>query len=463
MNKELAKEFLFDIDDVFRKYDITFWLDCGTLLGAVRNEDFIDWDDDLDISVYKSIFLDFNLWKKVIADLMERQIYIRTAWGDSVFTCTKDTDRGMLHMDVHTYTKVGNEYQCAMSDNLFHFPAGLFDKLSIIDFKGRRFNVPYNKEKYLAMFYGDNWRTPHPEIKGWTSKQITPLFHYNVATYTRNIPLFKKINTDKKVSLIIGSYCRPELLDLDLWSISQQHISHNLEIIVCNDGIEDDTAHVCDKYRKQLKMRYIFTGQRNVNGMKYRIAGFALNIGVKQAKGDIIILSCAEIFHLNNSIDLLIDPLLTNKKILSTPTILHMDDDGECLRYLKSNQTRSIPTDLLTKMSTHKESKVATTMPFFMGMYKDEYINIGGYDEDFTGYAADDNDIMFRLLCSTNDHEGLKYHYTQSQIIHLYHGKKSSSGQKYDDPAWVYNYNLFLDRKEKKIVNRNVGREWGKL
>ena len=40
-----------DIKEVCNKNDITFWLSCGSTLGAVRHEDFIPWDDDLDIGV----------------------------------------------------------------------------------------------------------------------------------------------------------------------------------------------------------------------------------------------------------------------------------------------------------------------------------------------------------------------------------------------------------------------------
>lgn len=53
-------EVLAEFDKVCRKYDITWYADFGTLLGAVRHKGFVPWDDDIDICMMRDDYTRFN-------------------------------------------------------------------------------------------------------------------------------------------------------------------------------------------------------------------------------------------------------------------------------------------------------------------------------------------------------------------------------------------------------------------
>ena len=54
-----------EIVKVFEKHGIGYWLDCGTLLGCMRHEGFIPWDDDIDIGVMRE---DYDKLQKIFRE-----------------------------------------------------------------------------------------------------------------------------------------------------------------------------------------------------------------------------------------------------------------------------------------------------------------------------------------------------------------------------------------------------------
>lgn len=49
-------DILMVIDDICHRHNIPYWLSGGSMLGAVRHEGFIPWDDDLDIEMLRPDF-----------------------------------------------------------------------------------------------------------------------------------------------------------------------------------------------------------------------------------------------------------------------------------------------------------------------------------------------------------------------------------------------------------------------
>lgn len=49
---QLAELHVLDVfDEICKKHGLTYWLDYGSLLGAMRHDGFIPWDDDVDVSM----------------------------------------------------------------------------------------------------------------------------------------------------------------------------------------------------------------------------------------------------------------------------------------------------------------------------------------------------------------------------------------------------------------------------
>ncbi len=251
-----------------------------------------------------------------------------------------------------------------------------------------------------------------------------------------------------KISIIIPSFQRAHLLKWNLITLSKQRLPNNFETIVLNDGIVDDTEILCKQYEEKLNIKYLFTGQRNINGqIVWRVPGFAINIAVKKCTGDVILICCAEIFHMNNSIDLLTS--LYNydntEKILAIPKA--KDDNGNFLKYIESTNGQ-INIDEYNK----QPNLINVKFPFFLAMRKQVFMDIGGYDEDFTGTDYDDSDLMGRL-----ETYGCTYVETDASVIHLWHPRLTMTPERI--PRFEHNKKLFEQRQG--IIVRNKNREWG--
>lgn len=259
----------------------------------------------------------------------------------------------------------------------------------------------------------------------------------------------------EKLSILITTFERNNLLKYNLMSLSIQPFRNNYdyEILILDEAEEKKEIHdLIDSFKDCLNIRYVNTGVTKKNKTDWRVPGYALNIGVKQAKGDYIIIMCAEMYSLNNSIDCMMSGLIESKN--DRPIMIPeyaKDDNRDCLTQLENNNKIDIRCDL---------NNLRITLPFFMGLKKQDYIDIGGYDEDFTGLAYDDDDFVNRLTAN-----GLQYYKCNAEVIHLWHERKWNGAFNTlpENIKQQINYNKNLYETRKNIIIRNVGKEWGVL
>jgi glycosyltransferase involved in cell wall biosynthesis len=246
-----------------------------------------------------------------------------------------------------------------------------------------------------------------------------------------------------KASLLVTTFNRDELLNLTAPSIVKQDLS-DIEVIIINDGIPGETEELCEVYG----FKYLFTGHRNLGGkMHWRIPGFAINVAAKQAQGDIIIISCAEMLHLNQCINLLTTPFESTDAIITIPEG-RQDFQSKYLDHYKKHHSHS------EDIYTNGCCKLKVKLPFLMGIKRQTFLDIGGYDEDFIGQAFDDNDLVDRLVTL-----GLEYYPTKAKTVHLHHSRRLP-GREFDNTQrWQYNRKLYENRKGQGL--RNQGRVWG--
>ena len=131
---------------------IDFFLIMGILLGAVREQDFIKWDWDIELGLFTESV--FNRKKEIetIFDRPDFQIEIVNESFDGFKINLFYFDNKYTLWGLH---KKGKWIQ----RKSYRFPKKYFDPLEEINFRGSLYKTPNNREEFLKYIYGD-WETP---------------------------------------------------------------------------------------------------------------------------------------------------------------------------------------------------------------------------------------------------------------------------------------------------------------
>jgi glycosyltransferase involved in cell wall biosynthesis len=221
----------------------------------------------------------------------------------------------------------------------------------------------------------------------------------------------------RKVSIILPYYNRKKLLIRTLDSFQLLYSSDSgLEIVIVDD-------HSDDKNRiEDLVRRY------NLNIMLFRLPNksgvnpcYPYNVGVRQSKGSIIVLSSPEILHTSNMFE-----ISNNFEKLDDVTYFQfsvfclleeMEELDTTKFYENLGETGFSYANRFGSWYTHSKIR-PTCLNFFSALTRNTYYRLSGFDERFrygTGY--DDEEFKLRILELVDSVEWMD----NAEAVHMNH------------------------------------------
>ncbi len=156
MDMTTAEALLKEAKQILDQLGIAFFLRHGTCLGAVRDQAFIPWDDDLDLgSVIGLHGLTRELVEEAAVEFQKHGYSAEVI--DSDLHMSVDLKKSGTQMDWTCYHIIDDSiYQWPV----VKIPVSLHENLKEIEFLGTTFMVPNPPEEYFRLKYGPDWMTP---------------------------------------------------------------------------------------------------------------------------------------------------------------------------------------------------------------------------------------------------------------------------------------------------------------
>lgn len=242
------------------------------------------------------------------------------------------------------------------------------------------------------------------------------------------------------VSIILTTYNRPDALENVLLALDQQTIIPN-EVIVADDGSSHETSALIYTLQPQLNYSLVHVWQPDEGFQAAKIR----NKAIAQAQNSYLIFMDGDCIPPTNFVEnhlrlaeqqyfvagnrILLSNAFTQRVIQERLPVYNWNYTKWIWHYLKGDTNRIIPLlkfmpNCLRKLNSKKWQGVKTCN---LGVWKEDFIRINGFDESFKGWGYEDSDFVIRLIRSGVSRKSGK---CAAPVLHLWHPEYDRSQEK---------------------------------
>ncbi len=150
--QKVEAELLQTFVDICNKLGLKYYLVCGSVLGAVKYQGFIPWDDDIDVGMPRK---DYEKFLEKAQAMLPSHLFLQNYKTDKAFP--------------HIYTKFRNSNTTLIETNMAHLPMNHGISIDIFPLDGypkdpkvgekmTRKKEIYNRLRYCALNNKGNWK-----------------------------------------------------------------------------------------------------------------------------------------------------------------------------------------------------------------------------------------------------------------------------------------------------------------
>lgn len=245
----------------------------------------------------------------------------------------------------------------------------------------------------------------------------------------------------KFVSVILLTYNWPQALDLILESLQKQ-THKNFEIIIADDGSRDETMQLIKNWQNKSNIKIKHAWQKD-NGFR---ASSARNHGTHLAKGDYLIYLDGDCvpqpdFIANHLILAEFGFFVTgNRAFLSknfTESVLKNKTkiwEYSLKDWLRLYQMKVliriqplIKIQLFSWMRKLSPYSIKSAKSCNLAIWKQDVLNVNGWDEDFHGWGLEDTDLILRLNFNGIKRKSGRFFVPVCHLWHTFESRKNET------------------------------------